>query len=64
MVVDMPSGDSVKVRIQRIQLEQDSGKSTHDQDPKLTLVDLNRAGVALMEIISDPDIRFVFYSPK
>lgn len=44
------------VRITRIQLEQDSGKSIHDVDPRLSLVDLNRAGVGLMEIVSEPDM--------
>lgn len=44
------------IRIQRIHLEQDAGKSIHDQDPKLSLIDLNRSGVALMEIVSHPDL--------
>jgi aspartyl-tRNA(Asn)/glutamyl-tRNA(Gln) amidotransferase subunit B len=45
------------VRIERIHLEQDAGKSIHDMDPAMSFVDLNRTGVALMEIVSRPDIR-------
>jgi aspartyl-tRNA(Asn)/glutamyl-tRNA(Gln) amidotransferase subunit B len=45
------------VRIERIHLEQDAGKSIHDIDPNLSFVDYNRTGVALMEIVSRPDIR-------
>ena len=45
------------VRITRLHLEQDAGKSLHDRDPDRTLIDLNRAGVALMEIVSEPDLR-------
>ncbi len=45
------------MRIERIHLEQDAGKSIHDMDPALSFVDLNRTGVALMEIVSRPDIR-------
>ena len=45
------------VRITRLHLEQDAGKSVHDRDPARTLIDLNRAGVALMEIVSEPDLR-------
>ena len=41
----------------RLHLEQDAGKSIHDQDPRKTLIDLNRSGVALMEIVSKPDLR-------
>jgi len=55
--VDLPDGSSVEVGIERVHLEQDAGKSTHDQHPTLSLVDLNRSGVALMEIVSKPDIR-------
>ena len=56
------SGGSVEipgrtVRITRLHLEQDAGKSVHDRDPDRTLIDLNRAGVALMEIVSEPDLR-------
>ena len=50
-------GDTLKVGIERLHLEQDAGKSIHDQHPDLTLVDLNRSGVALMEIVSRPDMR-------
>ena len=55
--VDLPSGESVTVGIERLHLEQDAGKSIHDQDPEFTFVDLNRSGVALMEIVSRPDMR-------
>jgi aspartyl-tRNA(Asn)/glutamyl-tRNA(Gln) amidotransferase subunit B len=57
LIVDMPQGDAVKVGIERLHLEQDAGKSIHDQHPDYTYVDLNRAGVALMEIVSRPDLR-------
>ena len=57
VIVDLPSGDSVPVRIERLHLEQDAGKSLHDQHPDFTYVDLNRSGVALMEIVSKPDMR-------
>ena len=57
VVVDMPDGETVTVGIERLHLEQDAGKSIHDQHPSLSLVDLNRSGVALMEIVSKPDIR-------
>jgi aspartyl-tRNA(Asn)/glutamyl-tRNA(Gln) amidotransferase subunit B len=57
VVVDLPSGDSVTVGIERLHLEQDAGKSIHDQHPTMSFVDLNRSGVALMEIVSKPDIR-------
>ena len=50
-------GDALKVGIERLHLEQDAGKSIHDQHPELTYVDLNRSGVALMEIVSKPDMR-------
>jgi aspartyl/glutamyl-tRNA(Asn/Gln) amidotransferase, B subunit len=50
-------GETVKVGIERLHLEQDAGKSLHDQHPDYTYVDLNRAGVALMEIVSKPDMR-------
>lgn len=55
--VDMPDGTSTEVGITRIHIEQDAGKSIHDQSPTETFIDLNRAGVALMEIVSEPDIR-------
>jgi aspartyl-tRNA(Asn)/glutamyl-tRNA(Gln) amidotransferase subunit B len=57
VVVDMPEGESVTVGIERVHLEQDAGKSLHDRHPTLSFVDLNRAGVALMEIVSKPDLR-------
>jgi aspartyl-tRNA(Asn)/glutamyl-tRNA(Gln) amidotransferase subunit B len=57
VVLDMAEGESVTVGIERLHLEQDAGKSLHDQDPKNSYVDLNRSGVALMEIVSRPDIR-------
>jgi aspartyl-tRNA(Asn)/glutamyl-tRNA(Gln) amidotransferase subunit B len=57
VVLDMEEGESVVVGIERLHLEQDAGKSLHDQDPKNSYVDLNRSGVALMEIVSKPDIR-------
>ena len=50
-------GESVRVGIERLHLEQDAGKSIHDQHPEYTYVDLNRSGVALMEIVSKPDMR-------
>lgn len=50
-------GETVRVGIERLHLEQDAGKSMHDQHPELTYVDLNRSGVALMEIVSKPDLR-------
>ena len=57
VVVDMPDGGSIKVGIERLHLEQDAGKSVHDRHPAVSLVDLNRSGVALMEIVSKPDMR-------
>ncbi len=56
VILDMPEGQK-EVRIERLHLEQDAGKSIHDLDPKNTFVDLNRSGVALMEIVSKPDLR-------
>ena len=56
VILDMPSGQK-EVGIERLHLEQDAGKSIHDIDPNNTLVDLNRSGVALMEIVSKPDLR-------
>jgi aspartyl-tRNA(Asn)/glutamyl-tRNA(Gln) amidotransferase subunit B len=55
--LDMPDGTTRAIGITRLHLEQDAGKSLHDQHPTLTYVDLNRAGVALMEIVSEPDLR-------
>src|SRR5437762_9398288 len=56
VVVDLPDR-SITVGIERLHLEQDAGKSLHDQHPALSFVDLNRSGVALMEIVSKPDLR-------
>ena len=56
VTLDMPDGEK-KIGIERLHLEQDAGKSIHDIDPQNTLVDLNRSGVALMEIVSKPDLR-------
>jgi aspartyl-tRNA(Asn)/glutamyl-tRNA(Gln) amidotransferase subunit B len=57
VIVEMAPGVARRVRIERIHLEQDAGKSIHDMDPALSFVDFNRTGVALMEIVSRPDIR-------
>jgi aspartyl-tRNA(Asn)/glutamyl-tRNA(Gln) amidotransferase subunit B len=57
VVVDMPDGETIKVGVERLHLEQDAGKSLHDQHPTMSFVDLNRSGVALMEIVSKPDLR-------
>lgn len=57
VAVAMPDGDTVTVGIERLHLEQDAGKSLHDQHPTMSFVDLNRSGVALMEIVSKPDLR-------
>ncbi|SFR43197.1 aspartyl/glutamyl-tRNA(Asn/Gln) amidotransferase subunit B [Yoonia tamlensis] len=57
VLVEMGDGTARNVRIERIHLEQDAGKSIHDMDPNMSFVDLNRTGVALMEIVSRPDIR-------
>jgi aspartyl-tRNA(Asn)/glutamyl-tRNA(Gln) amidotransferase subunit B len=57
VVVDMPDGETVRVGIERLHLEQDAGKSLHDQRATMSLVDLNRSGVALMEIVTRPDLR-------
>jgi aspartyl-tRNA(Asn)/glutamyl-tRNA(Gln) amidotransferase subunit B len=58
VIVDVPGyADPIVVRIERLHLEQDAGKSIHDQDPRSSFVDLNRSGVALMEIVSKPDLR-------
>jgi aspartyl-tRNA(Asn)/glutamyl-tRNA(Gln) amidotransferase subunit B len=56
-VVDMADGETVQVGIERLHLEQDAGKLLHDQHATMSLVDLNRSGVALMEIVSKPDLR-------
>ncbi|MHB2167959.1 Asp-tRNA(Asn)/Glu-tRNA(Gln) amidotransferase subunit GatB [Alsobacter sp. R-9] len=58
VIVDLPeSGGQITVGIERLHLEQDAGKSLHDQHPTMSFVDLNRSGVALMEIVSKPDLR-------
>ena len=57
VLVDLADGETITVGIERLHLEQDAGKSLHDQDPARSLIDLNRAGVALMEIVSEPDLR-------
>jgi aspartyl-tRNA(Asn)/glutamyl-tRNA(Gln) amidotransferase subunit B len=57
VVVEVAGGEIVTIGIERLHLEQDAGKSLHDQNPNMSLVDLNRSGVALMEIVSKPDIR-------
>jgi aspartyl-tRNA(Asn)/glutamyl-tRNA(Gln) amidotransferase subunit B len=55
--IELADGSSKSVGITRLHLEQDAGKSLHDQHPSKSLIDLNRAGVALMEIVSEPDLR-------
>jgi aspartyl-tRNA(Asn)/glutamyl-tRNA(Gln) amidotransferase subunit B len=57
VLIDSVDGTTVKVGIERIHLEQDAGKLLHDQHPAMSFVDLNRSGVALMEIVSKPDLR-------
>ena len=57
VLVDLADGEQITVGIERIHLEQDAGKSLHDQHPSKSYVDLNRSGVALMEIVSKPDLR-------
>src|ERR1041384_1934625 len=57
VIVDLPDGESITVGIERLHLEQDAGKSLHDRHASMSYVDLNRSGVALMEIVSKPDIR-------
>src|SRR5262245_31311833 len=56
VTLDLP-GETITVGIERLHLEQDAGKSLHDRHPTMSLVDLNRSGVALMEIVSKPDLR-------
>src|SRR5271154_6207888 len=55
--VDLTPDHSIRVGIERLHLEQDAGKSLHDQSPTMSFVDLNRSGVGLMEIVSKPDMR-------
>lgn len=57
VTVDLPDGRITNVGIERIHLEQDAGKSMHDQHPSYSLIDLNRCGIALMEIVTKPDLR-------
>ncbi len=57
LTLDLADGTTREIGITRLHLEQDAGKSLHDQHPNATFVDLNRAGVALMEIVSEPDLR-------
>ncbi|HYM72781.1 MAG TPA: Asp-tRNA(Asn)/Glu-tRNA(Gln) amidotransferase subunit GatB [Stellaceae bacterium] len=57
VTLDMPDGSTREIGITRLHLEQDAGKSLHDQHPRETYVDLNRAGIGLMEIVSEPDLR-------
>ena len=57
VTIELAGGETATVSIERLHLEQDAGKSLHDQSPTMSFVDLNRSGVALMEIVSKPDIR-------
>lgn len=57
LFITTENGDEKKIRINRIHLEQDAGKSMHDQSPEFSLIDLNRSGIALMEVVSEPDMR-------
>jgi aspartyl-tRNA(Asn)/glutamyl-tRNA(Gln) amidotransferase subunit B len=57
ITIDLESGETITIGIERLHLEQDAGKSLHDQHPTMSFVDLNRSGVALMEIVSKPDLR-------
>src|SRR6266704_1429617 len=57
VILDLPDGTTRQIGITRLHLEQDAGKSLHDQHPRETYVDLNRAGIGLMEIVSEPDLR-------
>ena len=57
VLIDLKDGESIKVGIERLHLEQDAGKSLHDQNPDHSFVDLNRSGIALMEIVSKPHMR-------
>jgi aspartyl-tRNA(Asn)/glutamyl-tRNA(Gln) amidotransferase subunit B len=57
VIVDLPDGEAVTIGIERLHLEQDAGKSLHEQHPNMSAIDLNRSGVALMEIVSKPDLR-------
>lgn len=57
LIVELDRETTKRIGITRLHLEQDAGKSMHDQDPKRSFIDLNRSGIALMEIVSEPDIR-------
>jgi aspartyl-tRNA(Asn)/glutamyl-tRNA(Gln) amidotransferase subunit B len=57
VIVDLEGGEAVTIGIERLHLEQDAGKSLHEQHPNMSAIDLNRSGVALMEIVSKPDLR-------
>ena len=57
VLLDMPDGTTRKIGVTRLHMEQDAGKSLHDQHPSQSYIDLNRSGVALMEIVSEPDMR-------
>ncbi|UFN51030.1 Asp-tRNA(Asn)/Glu-tRNA(Gln) amidotransferase subunit GatB [Roseomonas sp. OT10] len=57
LTIELEGGATKEIGITRLHLEQDAGKSLHDQDPSRSFIDLNRAGVALMEIVSEPDMR-------
>jgi aspartyl-tRNA(Asn)/glutamyl-tRNA(Gln) amidotransferase subunit B len=57
VIVDLEGGEAVTIGIERLHLEQDAGKSLHDQHANMSAIDLNRSGVALMEIVSKPDLR-------
>ena len=57
VTLGMPDGSQREIGIERLHMEQDAGKSMHDQDPNRSFIDLNRSGVALMEIVTKPDIR-------
>lgn len=59
VVIELEDGSSKEIRIHHMHMEQDAGKSLHDLDPDKTYIDLNRAGVCLMEIVTEPDIRSV-----
>ena len=60
VTIDLEDGSTKDIRIERMHIEQDAGKSIHDIDPHKTFIDLNRAGVGLMEIVTKPD----FGSPE
>ncbi|MES2985049.1 MAG: Asp-tRNA(Asn)/Glu-tRNA(Gln) amidotransferase subunit GatB [Pseudomonadota bacterium] len=57
LIIDLAGGEQRTIGVTRLHLEQDAGKSLHEHSPKFTFIDLNRSGVALMEIVSEPDMR-------